>query len=177
MKYDLVFEGGGAKGMVFVGACEELFGRGHTFDRLIGTSAGAITATLLAAGYAPGEMLDALVEKDSGGRPVFTSFMGPPAPFDVAELRASATRHLLEGVDFTFVPDFLEKKLHEKLVDALAANEAFRHVLGSRRSSTPARGRTGRAPLVGRRWRSSSRPLESSFRSLPLTRPTAASSC
>ena len=31
MKYDLVFEGGGAKGMVFVGACEEFFGRGHSF--------------------------------------------------------------------------------------------------------------------------------------------------
>jgi len=35
MKYDLVFEGGGAKGMVFVGACEEFFKRGHTFDRLL----------------------------------------------------------------------------------------------------------------------------------------------
>lgn len=50
MKYDLVFEGGGAKGMVFVGACEEFFRRGHSFDRLLGTSAGASTATLLAAG-------------------------------------------------------------------------------------------------------------------------------
>ena len=56
MKYDLVFEGGGAKGMVFVGACEEFFRRGHSFDRLLGTSAGAITATLLAVGYTPEEI-------------------------------------------------------------------------------------------------------------------------
>src|SRR5215467_9178649 len=107
MKYDLVFEGGGAKGMVFVGACEEFFRRGHSFDRLLGTSAGAITATLLAAGYTPAEMLAALVEKE-GGKAVFTGFMGPPLPFTDAELAASATRRLLDGVDFTFVPNLLE---------------------------------------------------------------------
>ena len=81
MKYDLVFEGGGAKGMVFVGGCVEFFKRGHSFDRLLGTSAGAITATLLAVGYTPEEMLDALGEKQSDGTSVFTSFMGPPARF------------------------------------------------------------------------------------------------
>src|SRR5205823_7218359 len=94
MNYDLVFEGGGAKGMVFVGACEEFFGRGHTFDRLLGTSAGAITATLLAAGYTPKEMLEALVEKE-GDRSVFAGFMGPPPPFTDQELATSATRRLL----------------------------------------------------------------------------------
>ena len=80
MEYDLVFEGGGAKGMAFVGACEEFFSRGHTFGRLLGTSAGAITATLLAAGYTPAEMLDALAEKTDDGKSVFEGFMGPPAP-------------------------------------------------------------------------------------------------
>jgi NTE family protein len=57
MKYDLVFEGGGAKGMVFVGALEEYFSRGHSAGRLLGTSAGAITAVLLAAGYTPAKLL------------------------------------------------------------------------------------------------------------------------
>jgi predicted acylesterase/phospholipase RssA len=37
MQYDLVFEGGGAKGMVFVGALRELERRGHTFVILIGS--------------------------------------------------------------------------------------------------------------------------------------------
>ena len=130
MKYDLVFEGGGAKGMVFIGACEEFFGRGHTFDRLLGTSAGAITATLVAAGYTPPEMLDALGEKGPNGKSVFAGFMGPPAPFSDEELRTSATQRLLDGVDLTFVPDFVQKKLHEAFVKALAASGTFRHVLG-----------------------------------------------
>jgi len=129
MKFDLVFEGGGAKGMVFVGACVEFFKRGHFFDRLLGTSAGAITATLLAAGYTPQEMPDALAEKASDGKSVFTSFMGPPARFTKAELRTSATRRLLDGVDFRFVPDYIEKTIHESLLDAFELCESSRHVL------------------------------------------------
>jgi predicted acylesterase/phospholipase RssA len=129
VKYDLVFEGGGAKGMVFVGACQVLFDRGHTFGRLLGTSAGAITATLLAAGYSSREMLDALTENGPDGKSVFTGFMGPPTPFSQQELQESATRRLLDGVDFTFLPDFIERKSHEKLLAALATNDSFRHVL------------------------------------------------
>ncbi|MDX2029609.1 MAG: patatin-like phospholipase family protein [Blastocatellia bacterium] len=129
MKYDLVFEGGGAKGMVFVGACEEFFRRGHTFDRLLGTSAGAITAILLAAGYTPEEMLEALAEKDAAGKSVFAGFMGEPAAFTDEEIRMGEVRRLLEGVDLKFVPDWLEKKLDDKLAKALAANERFRHAI------------------------------------------------
>jgi len=129
MRYDIVFEGGGAKGMVFVGACEEFFKRGHTFDRLLGTSAGAITATLLAAGYTPKEMLAALAENGDDGKSVFTRFMGPPPRFTEAELQASATRRLLDAVDFTFVPDFVERKVHQGLIGALEGSDSFRHVL------------------------------------------------
>jgi len=94
MKYDLVFEGGGAKGMVFVGALEELFNRGHSAGRLLGTSAGAITAVLLAAGYSPANMLKALNEKENG-RSVFAGFMGEPEPFTKEEVKKSATRRFL----------------------------------------------------------------------------------
>ena len=87
MKYDLVFEGGGAKGFVLVGACEEFVRRGHSFDRLLGTSAGAITATLLATGYTPDEMLAALAEQENG-RSVFATFMAVPSPFSDDELAA-----------------------------------------------------------------------------------------
>jgi predicted acylesterase/phospholipase RssA len=129
MKYDLVFEGGGAKGMVFVGAYQEFFARGHSFGRLLGTSAGAITATLLAAGYRSEEMLEVLVEKGPDGRSVFAGFMGQPAAFTDDELRTSATQRLLDGVEFTFVPDAIQKKLHESLLKGLSENETFRHVL------------------------------------------------
>jgi len=128
MKYDLVFEGGGAKGMVFVGACEEFFKRGHSFDRLLGTSAGAITATLMAAGYTSEEMLAALTEKEDG-KPVFASFLGLPPKFTDEELRASSIRRFLDSVDFKFVFDKWEKKFDDKLVRALAENEQSRHAL------------------------------------------------
>lgn len=75
--FDVVFEGGGAKGSAFVGALTALAEEGHTTRRLIGTSAGAITAALLAAGYSPAEMLDAVNEKVNG-KPRFAGFMDRP---------------------------------------------------------------------------------------------------
>lgn len=129
MNYDLVFEGGGAKGMAFVGACQELSARGHGHARLLGTSAGAITATLLAAGYTPAEMLEALNEKGADGKSVFTTFMGDPARFTAQELESSGMRKLLDGIDVRFLPDSWEAKLRERLLEALEASGRFRHML------------------------------------------------
>src|SRR5688572_17805676 len=98
MKYDLVFEGGGAKGIVLVGAYEVFGAEGHTFGRLLGTSAGAITATLLAAGYGAQEMLEVLAEREND-KPVFAGFLGEPAPFEQSEIDNSAIRALLRSVD------------------------------------------------------------------------------
>jgi predicted acylesterase/phospholipase RssA len=128
MKYDVVFEGGGAKGMVFVGACDEFTRRGHTFGRLLGTSAGAITAALLAAGYTTDEMSAALSEKENG-KSVFAGFMGQPAPFTDTELESSAMRRLLDGIKLNFVFDSWEKKLDDAMLKAMASNEKFRHIL------------------------------------------------
>jgi len=127
MQYDLVFEGGGAKGMVFVGAMQEFEAQEHTYGRLLGTSAGAITAALLAVGYNAQEMLDALNEKE-GEHSVFAGFMGEPAPFSEAEVRNSATMDLLRKVDIPLLPDFLENKLDEALVGMLAGQPALRHI-------------------------------------------------
>src|SRR5689334_708169 len=81
--FDIVFEGGGAKGTAFVGALDVLFQAGHKHRRLLGTSAGAITATLLGAGYSPAELLDAVNQKlPDTGEPVFTCFMDAPQPAD-----------------------------------------------------------------------------------------------
>ncbi len=124
MRFDLVFEGGGAKGMAFVGALQELEARGHTPGRLLGTSAGAIAATFTAAGYTVTEMLEALSEKDDAGRPIFASFLSPPRPFTRDEIDASATKQLLKSVDFTVLPDFIENKLDD-MVLSLMTREAF----------------------------------------------------
>jgi NTE family protein len=88
--YDIVFKGGGAKGMAFVGALEALAEAGHQHRRLIGTSAGAITAVMTGAGYSPQELLAECTKIDAAtGKPVFATFMDPPAetsfPKDVVE--------------------------------------------------------------------------------------------
>lgn len=127
MQYDLVFEGGGAKGMVFVGAMQAFEAEQHTVGRLLGTSAGAITATLLAAGYSSAEMLAALGEKE-GEHSVFASFMGEPSPVDKAALQASDTRAVLRQINFNFIPDAVEGKFDDWLVGWLADQASLRHV-------------------------------------------------
>ncbi len=69
MQYDLVFEGGGAKGFAFVGALQAFKEARHTPGRVLGTSAGAITATLLAAGFDIDDLGGALGERAADGRP------------------------------------------------------------------------------------------------------------
>ena len=51
LKIDAVFEGGGVKGIGLVGAVAVTEERGYQFENLAGTSAGAIVAALIAAGY------------------------------------------------------------------------------------------------------------------------------
>jgi NTE family protein len=127
MKYDLVFEGGGAKGMVFVGALEVFEREGCEFGRLLGTSAGAITATFLAAGYKSQEMQEALGETENG-KPVFAQFLGTPQPFKEEDIRDSAIRTFLQSIDLPLVPGFVEKKLDDRIVHALATQPRFRHL-------------------------------------------------
>jgi len=58
---DLVFEGGGVKGIAFGGALKALADADYEIKNVAGTSAGAITAALVAAGYGATE-LDALLQ-------------------------------------------------------------------------------------------------------------------
>lgn len=106
-QFDVVFEGGGAKGSAFVGALSALRAAGHTTRRLIGTSAGATTATLLAAGYSPEEMLAAVTEKQSNGKPRFATFMDHPRASDFTQEQkdASDTMHVLEAVRLPAIAD------------------------------------------------------------------------
>jgi predicted acylesterase/phospholipase RssA len=59
----LIMKGGGVKGLAYVGALEEL-NRKHTFNWFVGTSAGAIAAVLLGAGYTLDELKKVLEGKD-----------------------------------------------------------------------------------------------------------------
>jgi NTE family protein len=56
---DLVLQGGGVKGIALAGAVVE-FMRGHRIRRVAGTSAGAILASLVAAGFTADEVKEAM---------------------------------------------------------------------------------------------------------------------
>lgn len=57
---DAVFEGGGVKGTAFLGALRCFDDVGVTFRKVAGTSAGAITAAMLAAGFSQQKLEDIL---------------------------------------------------------------------------------------------------------------------
>lgn len=64
LRADAVFEGGGVKGIGLVGALAVAEERGYRWVNVAGTSAGAIVASLVAAGYGAGEMKEILQELD-----------------------------------------------------------------------------------------------------------------
>jgi NTE family protein len=123
--YDLVFEGGGAKGSAFVGALDVLFAAGHNYRRVIGTSAGAITATLLGAGYSPAEMLAACNETVPGTtNPIFTTFMDAPQSSDFSnEVRDHS--QTMELFRLVHVPDLVSRGILHALLEADLYRELF----------------------------------------------------
>lgn len=64
MKADAVFEGGGMRGIGIVGALTYLESKGYEWQRVAGTSVGAVIAALIAAGYTSEEMKDILAKMD-----------------------------------------------------------------------------------------------------------------
>lgn len=56
MDADLVLEGGGAKGVALAGSAAQLHDAGYRFQRIAGTSVGALVGALLAAGMPPTEL-------------------------------------------------------------------------------------------------------------------------
>ena len=84
-EFDGVFEGGGAKGIAFVGALAFMERQGMRFKRVAGTSAGAITAALIAAGYRAGD-IERIVFTTN-----FLQFLDPPSAshFSDEEIRRS----------------------------------------------------------------------------------------
>ena len=127
MQFDMVFEGGGAKGMAFAGALEELERQGHSTGRLLGTSAGAITATLLAAGY-DAKGLMATLEEREGGQSVFSTFLAPPQGFSPDEVEDSVLQGLLRGLDLPLVGNATEEWLGAQLLAAVGKLPLSRHI-------------------------------------------------
>jgi NTE family protein len=63
-RVDAIFEGGGVKGIALIGAAAVVEATGYRFYNLAGTSAGAIVAALLGAGYTASELQPILMDLD-----------------------------------------------------------------------------------------------------------------
>lgn len=124
--FDIVFEGGGAKGVAFLGALEVLEERGHTIRRVMGTSAGAITAALVAARFSNAEIREMVLERHAD-EPRFQSFLDKPArhEFSAEMIEASETILALREMDFPFVPDWMEKRIDRLVIDRLLQSTLY----------------------------------------------------
>jgi predicted acylesterase/phospholipase RssA len=127
MECDVVFEGGGAKGIALVGAWEAFLDQGYSSSRVLGTSAGAIMGALVAAGYTTGELLAALTEQEQG-KAVFAAFLGIPPAVDPNDLEDSAIADFLHELDLPGIGGMLESSLDRQLLRAFARHPAFPHL-------------------------------------------------
>ncbi|HXG20863.1 MAG TPA: patatin-like phospholipase family protein [Methylomirabilota bacterium] len=116
-QFDIVFEGGGAKGIAFAGALDVFFRQAHTVRRVVGASAGAISAVLVAAGYTPQELLEAVTEKLPNGKARFSTFMDRPSHDDFTEdvKQKSATLQAFNDVRVPLIGALGERALNALL--------------------------------------------------------------
>jgi predicted acylesterase/phospholipase RssA len=128
MEYDLVFEGGGAKGVAFVGALQAFERHGHKPRRLIGASAGSITACLIAAGYNSRENLEALNEKLPDGRSRFEGFMDTPTIYEDVIVKDQLGYWLRSELNNPLIPDVIEP-IVDNLIENLVKGDLVRHLI------------------------------------------------
>ena len=114
---DLVLEGGGVKGTGLVGAITALASAAepYVFHRVAGTSAGAIVASMLAAGYTAAEMNTIMTKLD------FSQFEDNPGIFarHFEQIGEALGLILHEGLFAgQFLHDWMERTLAAKNVHA-----------------------------------------------------------
>jgi NTE family protein len=118
MLFDLVFEGGGVRGVAFIGALEALADNGHEFDRLMGASVGGLTAALLATGHDAHSIREIMFDPQTD-QLRSANYLKPFPDFDRGRISASATRKMLEEIDLSFVPNLIEGRSDELLAQTL----------------------------------------------------------
>ena len=128
MEIDLVFEGGGAKGLAFVGALQALEQHGHQPRRVVGTSAGSIVAVLVAAGYNAEECKQAINERLPDGTSRFASFLQIPQIGEDVELHSSLQYWLRTELDNPMVPNLIEPVV-DHLVESLMKTDLAKHLV------------------------------------------------
>jgi predicted acylesterase/phospholipase RssA len=127
MEFDLVFEGGGAKGLAFAGALLAFEKRGYKTRRVIGTSTGSILACLVAAGFSSAESLAAINERLPDGRSRFASFLHTPT-LDDDNLTGNMRYWFKTELDNPAVPNLIEPFV-DQIMKGMERRELFRHLV------------------------------------------------
>jgi len=128
MDVDLVFEGGGAKGLAFVGALQAIERHGFKARRVVGTSAGSIVAILVAAGYSAAECKAAINERLPDGTSRFGSFLQIPSIDESVELSSSLRVWLRTELDNPLIPNAIEPVV-DRMVEGLAQRDLTKHLI------------------------------------------------
>ena len=128
MVCDLVFEGGGAKGIAFIGALAALETVQVRPKRLLGSSAGAITATLLAAGYSAEQLYAAFTERTEDQALKLAQFADVPREFSAEMLSNSSWAAILKALDVPLLPESFEQQIDQLLLRVTTALPGFRQL-------------------------------------------------
>jgi predicted acylesterase/phospholipase RssA len=116
-QFDVVFEGGGAKGLALAGGLKALEQRGCKVRRMVGTSAGAMTAVNVAAGYTPDDLIADSRRKAPDGQPLYAAFADPPV-FADEMLVTSDFGKLLTEVKLPYVSQHTMESVDKALLHA-----------------------------------------------------------
>lgn len=108
MRINAVFQGGGVKGIAFVGAIAVTEQKGFTFHRMAGTSSGSMVASFLAAGYKHHEMKKIILETP------FQQFLEKKLLHRIPFIGPSLRLILKKGI---YSGDLLEAWIRQKLLD------------------------------------------------------------
>ena len=116
-KADAVFEGGGVKGIALAGAIAVAEQLGVQWQRVAGTSAGAITACLLAAGYSGKELIPILTKEMD-----FEEFMDEDFIDKIPLLGKLSSAIFEKGIyEGDYFEDWMSKKLKAKGIETFAS--------------------------------------------------------
>ena len=127
MKIDAVFEGGGVKGMAFVGSVCCLEEKNYSFERFAGTSAGSIIAALLAAGYTGKEIKSIMFSTD------FNLFISKKSSLKVCKLYGLLKNKGIHPNDYMeqWLRELLSKKGKVKFKDVSVNGESKLKIIAS----------------------------------------------
>ena len=119
---DLVLEGGGAKGLAYAGAIGELEAQRIRYRRIAATSAGALFALYIAAGYSAAEIRAMITERMPDGSIIMGSFLVVPEEFSEEVIRSSLAFSVLDDLHF---PEKMNLEFLGILLKLKSFREAF----------------------------------------------------